>query len=247
MPSLQRSPQSNQNESMVPAIVINPNRIALVLASLVFLFITLAVVGQLSVWVYGFDPESKFVLYFNVEAEKNPPALFAGLQLLFAATTAWVASKIDIVMWRRRYWQILAAGLAWMSFDEVFRMHERLIEPMRALLGGGDLGMFTYAWVVPAIFVVSIVGLLYTKFLLGLPSETGLWLFASGAVFVGGAVGLEMVGGWYWSQMGNTLTQSLIVITEEAMEFSGICLFIFVVLRFLQKEQANGLLKFSAL
>ena len=48
-----------------------------------------------------------------------------------------------------------------MAFDEGFSVHERLIGPFRGLMSNHDLGVFYYAWVIPGIALVLILGLFF--------------------------------------------------------------------------------------
>ncbi len=232
------------NESSAQ-IEISATRIANWLAAVIALFIAIASANQVARWLYGVDDSAAFIRLFDVEAEKNPPALFAGLQLLLAAGILWLIQRQETLPWRRMRWRILGIGLAWIAFDEVFWMHERLIEPMRSLLGDGDLGAFTYAWVVPASVLVLFLAVYFAPLLLSLPNDTRNRLVLSGGLFIIGAVGMEMVGGWYWSTHGNDLMQSMIVIVEEALEFAGICLFIHTALRYLNRADTVTTLRFT--
>lgn len=177
--------------------------------------------------------------------KKSLPALYAGLQILVAAVIVWVIQRAEPAGWRKRDWRNLGAGMAFMAFDEVFRVHERFSDPMRSLLGHGDLGPFTYAWVVPAIVLVAVLALYFVRFLVSLPAKTRLLFGLAGAIYVGGALGMEMIGGWYWSQYGASSVQSMLVVVEELMEFFGITLFIYAALRYIERERGSAELVFG--
>lgn len=229
-----RVPASSGSE--MASISLSPRQVGLTLGSIITFFILAALAGQVARWFFGADDAASLMRWIDVEGEKNPPALFAGLQLLLAAAVAWITARCDSVQSRKRGWFVLSLGMAWMAFDEVFFMHERLIEPTKAIIGTENLGPLTYAWVVPAIIIVAAFAVYFAGFLRRLPAPVRNRLLLAGGVFVGGAIGLEMVGGWYWSTQGNDFTQSLIVIVEEALEFSGICLFIVATLRFVENH-----------
>ncbi|MGA1199095.1 MAG: hypothetical protein ACO36I_21595, partial [Candidatus Latescibacterota bacterium] len=65
------------------------------------------------------------------------------------------------------------------------------------------------------------------------------WLFViSGAIFVGGAVGVEMSTDWYEdADLLNTLAYNLWTAVEEGMEMGSIVLFIHALLQYINQEQ----------
>jgi hypothetical protein len=59
----------------------------------------------------------------------------------------------------------------------------------------------------------------------------------AGLVFVGGAVGLEALGGWYVDRFGREEPgYGLLVTVEELLEMLGVAAFIYAVLRHLVAE-----------
>ncbi len=91
--------------------------------------------------------------------------------------------------------RFLSFTFLYLSLDELISIHEQLTMPLRA---GLDLhGVFFLSWVIPAIIVVAVFTLIYIKFLWRLPVQTR-WLFiVAGIIYVGGAVGIEMLDGKY--------------------------------------------------
>jgi hypothetical protein len=61
---------------------------------------------------------------------------------------------------------------------------------------------------------------------------------AAGSLYLAGALGIESVGGWYFSRNGETedLRYSLLVAAEEFAEMSGIILFIYALLDYLRQR-----------
>jgi hypothetical protein len=56
-------------------------------------------------------------------------------------------------------WTIPAGGFFFKAFDEIVAIHERLIEPMRAILGEENLGVPYFARVAPAIAPAAFLAL----------------------------------------------------------------------------------------
>jgi hypothetical protein len=95
---------------------------------------------------------------------------------------------------RYRYWLGLAIVFAYISMDEACRIHELLTGVMRRLFGLGASGGLLYlSWVVPVGIVMLILGLLYARFICQLPFEVRRLAIFSAVVFIGGALGCELL------------------------------------------------------
>lgn len=117
----------------------------------------------------------------------------------------------------------------------------RLIEPVRGLLGHGDLGIFYFAWIIPAMAGVALLGLVFLGFLSRLPSSTRWSFMIAGSLYLGGAIGIEMLGGRQAELHSfENLTYQLFVHLEESLEMVGIILFIHALLRVISP---NSILK----
>ena len=124
-----------------------------------------------------------------------------------------------------------------MATDEGWSLHERLIGPVRGLLGHGDLGIFYFAWIIPAMAGVVLLGLLFLGFLSRLPSSTRWSFIIAGSLYLGGAIGVEMLGGRQAEIHGfENLTYQLFAHLEESLEMAGIILFIHALLRYLAEQ-----------
>jgi hypothetical protein len=82
--------------------------------------------GILVIWLLGVAPATEVVSLpiFDLDKEGTIPQAYSGLLLVVAATAAYVAARSGAPP--RRALLILAAVLVYMSFDEVFRIHEAL-------------------------------------------------------------------------------------------------------------------------
>jgi hypothetical protein len=95
------------------------------------------------------------------------------------------------------------------------------------LLGGNNLGIFYYAWVIPGIALVFFLGCYFYSFLLRLPTKTRLRFLISAILYLGGCIGFELIGGKYTELYGDqSLTYALITTVEESLEMSGLIVFI---------------------
>ena len=122
----------------------------------------------------------------------------------------------------------LAATFLFLSIDEMLGFHERLIEPTRSVLNAS--GLLFYAWVVPYAVGVVVFLAVYLRFLFRLPRRTAVLFVIAGAIFVGGAIGMEMLGGLCFEVSGskNLLYVGLQTI-EEILEMAGIVVFMYAI------------------
>jgi len=180
---------------------------------------------------------------FSLSSERTPPAFFAFLLLLICGVWLGIIALHEHHGGSRwwRHWAVLAVMFVFMAYDEAAGLHEKAIEPLRELLDAG--GFFYYAWVIPGIIVVTITFLAYLPFLLHLP-PVFRWLFLlSGAIYVGGAIGMEMISGAHIDQHGRDLVYRLMTIVEEAFEMLGALLFIASLMKYLTRRDGYFELK----
>jgi heme exporter protein D len=93
-----------------------------------------------------------------------------------------------------------------MAFDEAFSVHDkywgRFSRSMFPEVESG--GFFAFAWVVVGIPLVAILGLLFQPFLRSLPSLLRRRCIIAGAVFLSGAIAIEMLSA-NWSATVGTI------------------------------------------
>ena len=207
------------------------------------LLVCISVAGQLVRYVGGHDYAygllSPAERLFHVDQQHNIPTLFSVLLLLCSASLLGLITFLK----RRQQdpdlskWATLTVGFIYLAIDEAWSFHEMLIDPVRGLLGHDNLGMFYSAWVIPGMAGVGILALLFLGFLLRLPSSTRWSFLAAGTIYLGGAIGIEMIGGRYGEAHGfENLTAQLITHLEESMEMAGVIVFIHALLRYLAEQ-----------
>ncbi|WP_137161477.1 hypothetical protein [Blastococcus sp. CCUG 61487] len=218
---------------MRPATVL---RTALVIATLltaVSLWIRIAALDQHD--TPGFrdvrNPSGLAVAYrlFSVDDEANIPTWFSVILLAAIAATSL---GIGVLQRSRRaplhrYWLGLAAVFGYLSLDELSVVHEELIWQIGDLADSG--GVFTHAWVVVGGPLVVVFALVYLRFLWRLPRHIAQLLVLSGALYVGGALGLEMAGG---PHVGFNTTYVLLTGGEEFLEMVGAAVCLYTVMRY---------------
>lgn len=170
--------------------------------------------------------------YFSLSEEANVPTWYSSVLLLSCALVlAFIAAaKVHEHARFRAHWIVLALIFVYMSIDELAQIHEWLNE-IAALRG--HHGVLYFAWVVPAGILVVVFALGYVRFLLALPRRTRLLVALAGVVYVGGAIGVELVlGKWADLHGEDNLTYAWIDALEETMEMAGSSLFLYALLEY---------------
>jgi len=101
-------------------------------------------------------------------------------------------------------------------------------------------GLLYFAWVIPyAIGLIAIL-LVYSKFLLSLNRKILILFILSGAIFVSGAVFMELFEGNYVDSHGFSDIYYLVFVPiEETLEMIGLSLFIYTLLLYLEMQFGN--------
>lgn len=172
---------------------------------------------------------------FSLDNEHNIPALYSAALLLFAALLLLVITLHERNRGARdaSRWALLSAGFLLMAIDESLSFHDKFIEPTRQLLGPGHHGLFYFAWVIPGFALVLVLGASFLPFLLRLPAATRFIFIAAAAIYLGGALGMELFDGRYRELHGTEFAYHLMVAAEESLEMAGAILFIYGLLRYL--------------
>jgi hypothetical protein len=191
--------------------------------------------GQFAKYILGHGYIKGLVPLFYVDTEMNIPTFFSVLLLLFSALLLTVITVLNRKQWTPHVskWAILSFGFMFMAYDEAFKVHEKLVAPIRTLLGNGNLGIFHYNWVILGIPLVLVLALFFLRFLFYLPTKTRLRFLVAATLYIGGAIVLECIGGYYAELSGEkNLTYSMIVTIEESLEMAGLVVFIWALLKY---------------
>jgi hypothetical protein len=199
------------------------------------LFLAVAHVGA-SVLRYELDITHAWGLVdtFDLNFENNVPTFFATMLLVTCATLlAVVALKPPGEGGDGIYWKSLALLFLFLALDEDASLHELLIDPVREVLPVS--GPLFFAWIIPYGLAVLVIGLLYFRFVLALQARTRSLFIVAGGLYVAGALGFELLGGWYMSRHDELedLPYSFLVAGEEVLEMTGLVAFIYALLDFL--------------
>ena len=222
-------------------ISLSPKRVAIVLGLVALLLILASIAVEtisLITWdtrVFGLGPR------FDLDREHNIPTYFSAILLLISGL---LSSAIALAKNNRKdtsvpYWAILALIFIFMSLDEETSIHEMFMDPLRDMLDAG--GIFYFTWVVIAIPLVVLFVIGYWRFFQQVPRKFRNWLFISLGLYLAGALGLELLGGWYADQYSqNDLFYNVITTVEESLELIGAIFLIHTFLTYI-KDTWGGL------
>ncbi|MEH2448909.1 MAG: hypothetical protein V7K18_24935 [Nostoc sp.] len=184
-----------------------------------------------------------FYELFNLDGEFNIPAWYSSFTLLFCSGLLKVITAMKTKDRYFAYWKTLSFIFLYSSLDEAFSFHEILIIPsVRQSLHLNPA--FYETWVIPGIVLVGVFAFKYLKFLLHLPHKTRYLFLIAAIVYVGGGLGMEMVGGLLRVDFERrTLITLSGIIVEESLEMVGIVIFIYALLAYLSSLRESIQLK----
>ena len=222
-----------------PVLTIDPLRTFLVLcgciAALLAAYLCIATVRLVT------HHQSLFGMarLFDVDAEANVPTYFSVLQFTVATALLYAIGYQAREAADRfaSHWFWLGHIFLFLGVDELAQVHELVGQALHAWLPLD--GALRFVWVIPYGGFAAAVGFAYLGFLRHLSQRTRSLFVSAGLVYIGGAAGLEMYGGYLITHLGpEAVTTSLAYLTEvffeEGMEMFGIALFIYTLLDYIQ-------------
>lgn len=218
-------------------ISVEPSLIVRFLSVTACCLILASLTGQFISLVFGFDHLKGLIPLFNLDSEENIPTYFSVLLLLTCSLLLAI-----IAVFNRQVndphiskWWILSLGFLFMAYDEAFQVHELLSNPVRSILGNRGVGLLYFSWVVPAIILVVFLFAYFLRFLLQLPLASAIRFLFAALLYLGGAIGVEMLGGDYVELHGmHNWTYVLTYTLEESLEIFGMIFFIWALLKYMQ-------------
>lgn len=184
----------------------------------------------LTLLVEDFDASTRdtMLALFNLNAEISIPTWFSQFLLLIAAALLLVITISTKSDWK--YWLIMSLALFYASIDEGAAIHELATVPMRELMSITD-GPLYYTWVIPFILIIIVATIAGIGFMRRLPKRTRRLFILSAVLYVGGAIGLEIVGGYIFATTNEVgFLYAFVTGMEEFFEMSGAILMIYALL-----------------
>jgi hypothetical protein len=215
---------------------IDPSRVLRILLSVIAALVILSTAGQIMVYnAPDFPLRDGIANLFFVAREQNLPTLYS--VVMFLAGTLLFGAIAD--SHRRtggayvRHWTALSFLFLLIAVDEQASLHEQTSDMVRGLLNIGG-GLLWFSWVVPAGALVVVFAVAFLRFMRHLPRLTRRRLWTAGMLFFGGAIGLEMVGGWWFANHGELNPIYVVIVTvEETLEMLGVTLLVYALLAYI--------------
>lgn len=205
---------------------------------------TWIVVGVLAVHLYvAFTDELDLVgetmlrRLAGLDWENSFPTWLSAALMATSAVLCWVESRLTEAGLRRR-WSLLGWGFLLLSVDEIAGFHGALWRPLQAAL---DLeGVLAYGWALPAIVGFGVAGVYFSPLLPSLPADVRRRVVTVAALFVTGAVGLELVSGALFARgSGGGWTYFAVATVEETVEIVAMFLFVDTMAMWLADRSAQ--------
>lgn len=200
--------------------------------------ILVSVSYSMQVYKFVFNPGFYVFQKLDVDGEKNIPAFFSTFMLIttsaLLACITYLHSRLanNRLVW---YWLGLSAVFLYLAMDELISIHEIFIDAIQRL-ARSDKGIFHLGWVMPMGAFCVVFAIIYWRFLGQLPKRSRLLFLLSGAVYVFGALGMEMIGSFYYQlTFKDSLGFQTMITIEETLEMTGITLFIYTLLDYIRQ------------
>lgn len=198
--------------------------------ALVIILICLTVIHLLTWYLHFYTSLEIFDLFriFDFDEEANIPTLFntfllgATAALLFAIGVHASSRGLPY----RRHWSILSLVFVLLAVDELTRIHESVVIPIRDLFGIGG-GPLYLAWVIPGSLFLILVTLFFARWLMHLPAPVRNRVLLAGALFALGAIGMEMLQGYLTTNFeAAAVLRRAVTVAEEFLEMSALIVMI---------------------
>jgi len=217
-------------------IELNPKLIFSKMLYFVLFLLLVNICGVVTKLYFGQDSFRMLVLLFDFDTEVNIPTLYSSFSLVIASFLLFIIAsshrRADSIQY---YWFGLAVIFLFLAVDEIASVHERISAPVRDILDTS--GFLYYAWVIPYGIALTIFVAIYFKFLVRLPKNIMFLFVISGAMFVTGSIGFELLGGRHAEMYGeNNFMFCLLYTCEELLEMLGIVIFIHALLLYIASE-----------
>jgi len=181
-----------------------------------------------------------FIVEFDVNAEANFPTFYSVSMAIAASFLLFVIAyfKNEIKDTYRFHWVVLALFLLYISMDDASVIHEKVSKYLKGLSDFG--GWFQYKWVIVGLAIVAILAVSFFRFWLNLDNKYKILFLVSAALFFGGAMGVEMIGGrWANANGSKNFVYILFTTLEQGMQYSGLVTLVYTLLLYIKSYIPN--------
>jgi len=224
-------------------IKINPVKI---LIFFVVSILLMAVIHFVTFYMTFYRDHAYYSIYkvFNMSLEDSFPSLFViiewfiCLMLLILITMVSVRNNLPYF-----FWCVLSLLFLYFILDDFLSIHEKLVKPSREYFGA--TGFLYLGWMIPYSIGVVVIGLLFIKFLYGLPARIRNLFIISGFIFIAGSLGFELLESYYYygyrtGLFVKKIQFQLSVIAGESFEMLGLAFFMYALLKYIKLSCKQG-------
>lgn len=228
-------------------LTFDPRDIVKTLLLLAVLLVALHI-GSTIFFIQSVNPFSEVLVEkFSLEEEGNFPSYFSAFILLAAAALFGIIGKgqrqQQNTFWK--YWSGLWAIFLFLSLDEAVQIHEKLDTPL-IWSSFETSGLLAWPWVILYGSLATVLLALYFRFWLALPLRYRIAYAATAFVYIGSALGFEMLEALEYTTHGGVTTKYIIYTSvEEILEMSAIIYLIHTNLQYLNSQIPDLNISFS--
>jgi len=227
----------------------NTRYLLAILVAIAVLLIGMGIVVALLLTYTSYKTAVGIIPFFNMDLESTITSYYSSFILLISSCILALITldrkKAGDSYWR--HWCSLALGFLFMSIDESASIHEFLANIPLHYLHISTRINFSIA--ILGFTVTLLLFGYYLKFLLYLPANTKKRFIAAGILYVSGAFGAELAGGFIslYSHNLDTGVYLAEVVIEESLEILGIVFFIKCLFLYIEENLVSTRAVFSLL
>ena len=208
---------------------ISIRRVTLTLAVVSAFFVVIGIVSQ--ILSPGPSDQYTWTHMFDLDGEAALPAWFQTGMLLACGALLWLIGSSRKAEDRfAGHWKFLTWVFVYLAADENATIHETL---GFWISRHSVHSMGVYAWLIPGIAFVIIMGFASWKFLRHLPPGIRRAMLIAAAAYVAGAAGMDMIEAPL-DDLWGSLPFSMLVVVEETLEMAGLVIFMHTLLSYLR-------------
>jgi len=229
--------------------VLNPKKVVAILGMSIAVLLIVHTIGLVLTHYIDNIYLTKFFRNFNVDQESNIPTFFSSVLILFCAFILGIIALVEKKLGKSTtsiQWGFLGIIFLILAIDESATFHEGLTGPIENILSWS--GVFQAAWIIPYGIFFLVIALTYFRLILSTPTRIRNLIFLSSILYISGAIGMEVIGGYYRQGKFAEIEEIIlfIAILEEALEMVGIVIFIYSLLTYVETKFPSFAIKISS-
>ena len=189
----------------------------------------------------GYDYVMGLAPMFSLDEEANVPTLVSALVLLSCSIALALTGRGAAGTGMARGWWVLSAAFLFLAFDENAQIHETLSVITGILVQAAWMPAFP--WIFLYAVAVLALGIALLPWFLKLDRGTQIRFAFAGTIYVGGALGMEvMESAFYqmtdptlsaegWERLSSSLGFTLMTSLQECLEYGGAAYFLYVLVK----------------